>query len=246
MLRSRDVENVSIDPVAALGYGREFEELRQRLQGRFRRRRDDPPPDEATAQALKRFRELIAMREKLSASVRSAMRRETEMAFEYIVQEDRSLLELLDADYVFVNSELAELYGIPDVKGKDMRRVSLPAGHPRGGVLTQGTMLLVTSNPTRTSPVKRGLFVLDNLLGTPAPPAPANVPALEDAQNRFGDREPTLRELLAVHRESALCASCHARMDPLGLALENFNAFGGFRRDGKGPAHRCLGTIDHW
>ncbi len=90
------------------------------------------------------------------------MRRETEMAFEYIVQEDRSLLELLDANYVFVNSELAELYGIPDVKGKEIRRVELPAGHARGGVLTQGTMLLVTSNPTRTSPVKRGLFILDN------------------------------------------------------------------------------------
>lgn len=242
-LRSRDVENVSIDPVAALGFGREYDELRQSLQGRFRRRRDDPPPDEATAQALKRFRELIAMREKLSASVRSAMRRETEMAFEYIVEQDRSLLELLNADYVFVNSELAELYGIPDVKGKELRRVSLPAGHPRGGVLTQGTMLLVTSNPTRTSPVKRGLFVLDNLLGTPAPPAPANVPALEDAQNRFGDREPTLRELLAVHRESALCASCHARMDPLGLALENFNAFGGFRETEKGQPIDASGQL---
>ena len=242
-LRSRDVENVSIDPVAALGFGREYDELRQRLQGRFRRRRDDPPPDEATTQALKRFRELIAMREKLSASVRSAMRRETEMAFEYIVEQDRSLLELLNADYVFVNSELADLYGIPDVKGKELRRVALPAGHPRGGVLTQGTMLLVTSNPTRTSPVKRGLFVLDNLLGTPAPPAPANVPALEDAQNRFGDREPTLRELLAVHRESALCASCHARMDPLGLALENFNAFGGFRETEKGQPIDASGQL---
>ncbi len=86
---------------------------------------------------MARFRELIAMREKLSASLRSAMRRETEMAFEYIVQEDRSLLELLDADYVFVNSELADLYGLSDVKGKELRRVQLPPGHPRGGVLTQ-------------------------------------------------------------------------------------------------------------
>ena len=242
-LRARDVEHISIDPVAALGYGREYDELRQRLQGRFRRRRGDPPPDEETARALTRFRELIGLREKLSASVRTAMRRETELAFETIVQEDRSLLELLDADYVFVNSELAELYGIADVKGKEMRRVQLPPGSPRGGVLTQGTMLLVTSNPTRTSPVKRGLFVLDNLLGTPAPPAPPNVPALEDAQNRFGDREPTLRELLAVHRESALCASCHARMDPLGLALENFNAFGGFRESEKGQPIDASGQL---
>ncbi len=228
-LRARDVEHTSMDAVAALGYAKEFEELRQKLQGRFGRRRGGPPPDPETAKALARFRELIAMREKLSPSVRTAMRRETEMSFEYIVSEDRSLVELLDADYVFVNSELAELYGIPNVRGKEMQRIKLPEGSPRGGVLTQGTMLLVTSNPTRTSPVKRGLFILDNLLGTPAPPAPPNVPALEDAQNRFGDRQPSLRELLAVHRENALCSSCHARMDPLGLALENFNAFGGFR-----------------
>lgn len=242
-LRSRDVEHISIDPVAALGFGREYDELRQKLQGRFRRRRGDPPPDEETTKALTRFRELNAMRDKLSPSVRTAMRRETEMAFETIVQEDRSLLELIDADYVFVNNELAELYGIPDVKGKEIRRVELPPEHPRGGVLTQGTMLLVTSNPTRTSPVKRGLFILDNLLGTPAPPAPPNVPALEDAQNRFGDREPTLRELLAAHRESALCASCHARMDPLGLALENFNAFGGFRETEKGQPIDASGQL---
>jgi hypothetical protein len=90
-------------------------------------------------------------------------------------------------------------------------------------------MLLVTSNPTRTSPVKRGLFVLDNILGTPAPPAPAAVPELEASADRFKDRKPTLRELLAVHRESELCASCHARMDPLGLALENFDALGRWR-----------------
>jgi len=90
-------------------------------------------------------------------------------------------------------------------------------------------MLTVTSNPTRTSPVKRGLFILDNILGTPAPPAPPNVPALEDAADRFGGREPSLRELLAAHREAALCSSCHSRMDPLGLALENFNAIGAWR-----------------
>ncbi len=150
-LRARDVEHVSIDPIAALGHGPEFAELAKKLADRFGRRRGGPPPDPETAKALARFRELLNMRDKLSSTVRSAMRRETEMAFETIVREDRSLLELLDASYVFVNSDLAELYGITGVRGKEMQRVELPEGSPRGGVLTQGTMLLVTSNPTRTS-----------------------------------------------------------------------------------------------
>lgn len=115
-----------------------------------------------------------------------------------------------------------------------MRRVELPTDSPRGGVLTHASMLLVTSNPTRTSPVKRGLFVLDNILGTPAPPAPGVVPELEESGSKFKDKEPTLRELLAAHRESALCASCHSRMDPLGFALENFNALGMWRIEEKG------------
>ena len=151
------------------------------------------------------------------------------MSFDYIVREDKSLLDLIDADYVFVNEKLASLYQLEGVSGNSMVRITLPAGSPRGGVLTQGTMLAVTSNPTRTSPVKRGLFILDNILGTPAPPAPPNIPALEDAADRFGGRVPSLRELLAVHREAALCSSCHSRMDPLGLALENFNAIGSWR-----------------
>lgn len=110
-----------------------------------------------------------------------------------------------------------------------MRRVQLPADSPRGGVITQGTVLAVTSNPTRTSPVKRGLFILENILGTPPPPAPPNVPDLEESKKDFKEREPKLRDLLAVHRANKLCSSCHARMDPLGLALENFNALGGWR-----------------
>ena len=157
------------------------------------------------------------------------MRRETELCFEYIVKEDRSLLDLLDCDYTFLNERLASLYGVADVRGNELRRVRLPEGSPRGGVLTHASMLLVTSNPTRTSPVKRGLFILDNILGTPAPPAPAGVPDLEETAKKFAGREPPLRELLAVHRESALCSSCHSRMDPLGIALENFNALGMWR-----------------
>ena len=95
--------------------------------------------------------------------------------------------------------------------------------------MTQGTVLAVTSNPDRTSPVKRGLFILDNLLGTPPAPPPPNIPPLEDAAKKFSDRTPTLRETLELHRSEALCSSCHARMDPLGLALENFNALGMYR-----------------
>jgi hypothetical protein len=110
-----------------------------------------------------------------------------------------------------------------------MRRVTLPADSPRGGILTEGTTLVITSNPTRTSPVKRGLFVLDNILGTPPPPPPPDIPPLEDAAKGLTNRVPSLRETLAAHRGSPLCSSCHNRMDPLGLALENFNAMGMWR-----------------
>jgi hypothetical protein len=152
------------------------------------------------------------------------------------VREDRSVLELIDADYTFLSERLAKHYGIDGVAGEEMRKVTLPADDPRGGVLTQGTFLMVTSNPTRTSPVKRGLFILDNILGTPAPPPPANVPELEAAKPALGATEPTLRELLEAHRSEALCNSCHERFDPLGLALENFNAIGLWRETEHGRA----------
>lgn len=160
---------------------------------------------------------------------RRLMRSETELYFEHILKQDRSLLELVDSDYTFLNERLAKHYGVPDVTGDHMRLVKLPEGSPRGGVLTQGTVLAVTSNPTRTSPVKRGLFVLENILGTPPPPAPPNVPDLEESKEKIKGREPKLSELLMLHREQPLCRSCHERMDPLGLAMENFNALGGWR-----------------
>jgi hypothetical protein len=160
---------------------------------------------------------------------RRAMRSETELYFDHVLQGDRSLLELIDSDYTFLNERLAQHYGIPGVTGEQMRLVRLAAGSVRGGVLTQGAVLAVTSNPTRTSPVKRGLFILDNILGTPPPPPPANVPNLEDAKKEFKGREPRLSEMLAIHRENKVCSSCHNRMDPLGLAFENFNALGGWR-----------------
>jgi hypothetical protein len=168
-------------------------------------------------------------RVEFDSAFRKAMRSETELYFEHVLREDRSLLELVDSDYTFLNERLALHYGVPGVVGEQFRRVTLPPDSPRGGVLTQGTVLAVTSNPTRTSPVKRGVFILDNLLGTPAPPAPPNVPELEAARKEFTDREPKLSEMLAVHRANKLCSSCHSRMDPLGLALENFNALGGWR-----------------
>jgi hypothetical protein len=228
-LRARDVRTVSIDPVAVMGHQKEYDELLQMFRSRRGRRGESPEEEKEYQRIRDRFRVFRELRDKMSDDVRRAMRSETELCFEHIVREDRSLLDLIDADYTFLNDKLADLYGIPDIRGSEMRKVSLPSGSPRGGVLTQGTFLVVTSNPTRTSPVKRGLFVLDNLLGTPAPPAPPNVAELEASAGQFTDREPQLRELLAKHRESALCASCHQRMDPLGLALENFNAMGMWR-----------------
>ena len=163
------------------------------------------------------------------------MKQEPEAYFGYIVHNDRSVLELLDSDYVFVNDQLAAVYGLTGITGPELRQVTLPPDNPRGGILTMGSTLTVTSNPTRTSPVKRGKWVLENILGSPPPPPPPNVPSLELAQAKFAaGHVPTQREVLALHRADALCASCHARMDPPGLALENFNAFGRFRTQESG------------
>jgi hypothetical protein len=122
-----------------------------------------------------------------------------------------------------------------------MRKVSLPADSPRGGILSQASFLIVTSNPARTSPVKRGLFILDNLLGTPAPAPPPNVPPLEAAKQ--GSEKLSMRELMVQHRADPLCASCHARMDPLGLALEEFDALGRWRKDDAGQPIDTAGKL---
>jgi len=165
----------------------------------------------------------------LTTSLRQAMQQETELAFAHVLREDRSLLELIDANYTFLNAELAEHYGIPGVKGSEMRLVPLPPDSPRGGILTQGTVLAVTSNPTRTSPVKRGVFILKAVLGTPPAPPPPNIPPLENVATKEELSKMTLRETLNLHAREAMCSSCHKRMDPLGLALENFNAMGRWR-----------------
>ena len=174
-------------------------------------------------------RKFGAPRIDLDRDLREAMRRETEMFFASVVHEDRPVTDLIESDYTYLNEKLARLYGMTNVVGPDMRRVSLAPDSPRGGILTLGSTLVVTSNPDRTSPVKRGLFVLDNVLGTPAPPPPPNIPALEVVERDLKDHEPTLREALQLHREKPLCNSCHARMDPIGLAFENFNAMGMWR-----------------
>ena len=179
----------------------------------------------------------------LNAEVRAAMKQEVDSYFDYIVREDRSVLELLQSNYIFVNDQLAAVYGIPNITGSEMRRIELPPDHVRGGVLTMGSVLTVTSNPTRTSPVKRGKWILENILGSPPSPPPPNVPALEDSQTKAEVKAPTQRELLALHRADPKCASCHARMDPLGLAMENFNAFGRVRTNELGQAINPSGEL---
>jgi hypothetical protein len=171
------------------------------------------------------------------------MRREPEMVFADIVHQDRSVAELLDSDSTFLNERLAKLYGIPGVSGSEMRRVTLPKESPRGGLITMGSVLVVTSNPTRTSPVKRGQFILENILGMPTPPPPADVPALEESEKGVADHEPTVREALQIHRDQALCRSCHARMDPLGFSLENFNPMGMWREKERGQAIDASGQL---
>lgn len=160
--------------------------------------------------------------------LRSDMQRETEMLFDFVLSKERPAQELISARYSFLNERLAKFYGIDGVSGDEFQPVDLTEHPERGGLLTQGTFLMVTSNASRTSPVKRGLFVLDNLLGTPAPPAPPNVPKLEDAADP-AKATPTMREMMEIHRKNPECRSCHSRMDPIGLGLENFNALGQFR-----------------
>ncbi len=159
-------------------------------------------------------------------NLRQSFRRETELHFENMVREDRSVLDLLRADYTFLNERLAKHYGVPNIYGSHFRRVALDQNSERGGLLRQGSVLTVTSYATRTSPVIRGNWILGNLLGTPPPPPPANVPNLKE--NTVSDSLP-MRARLAEHRANAACASCHNLMDPIGFALENFDAIGRWR-----------------
>jgi hypothetical protein len=169
---------------------------------------------------------------KFDGELRRAFMLETRQFLTYVIREDRSVIDLLDADYTFVNEKLADHYGIEGVKGRNFRKVDLTDKN-RGGLVTQASILAVTSNPTRTSPVKRGRWILEQLLGTPPPPPPPNVPELMADEAALSG---TLRQQMEQHRKDPSCATCHAKMDPLGFGLENFDAVGSWRSlDGKEP-----------
>jgi mono/diheme cytochrome c family protein len=164
-------------------------------------------------------------------NLRQGFRRETEMLFESIIQEDRSVLDLLTADYTFVNERLARHYGIPGIYGSRFRRVKI-TDEARKGLLGQGSILVLTSHAERTSPVVRGKWILENLLGQQVPPPPADVPPLPEKKD--GDKPKTMREQMALHRVNPVCAACHKTLDPIGFAMENFNAVGAWRSEEAG------------
>jgi mono/diheme cytochrome c family protein len=159
-------------------------------------------------------------------NLRQAFRQETELFLDSVLREDRSVLNLIRADYTFLNERLAKHYGVPNVYGTRFRRVTLPPETHRGGLLRQGSVLSVTSYATRTSPVLRGVFVLKNVFGAPPPPPPPNVPALDESNVAANL---SMRERMAAHRSNPVCASCHRTIDPVGFSFENFNAVGQWR-----------------
>ena len=161
-------------------------------------------------------------------SLLQGFQKETELFVGSTLHEDRSLLELLNANYTFVNERLARHYGIPGVYGNRFRRVTLPNPDQRGGLLAQGALLVTTSYPDRTSPVLRGKFLLNNIFGLPIPPPPPGVDT-NLTENKPGAAPKTIRERLAQHRTSPTCNNCHSAIDPLGFALENFDVIGGWR-----------------
>ena len=172
-------------------------------------------------------------------NLREAFQRETELFIDDQIRSDRSLRELLSADYTYVNERLAEHYGIPKIYGSRYRKVTL-TGAERGGLFGHGSLMMVTSYPNRTSPVLRGKFVLENLLGGPPPEPPPNVPALETSS---GGKQLTMREAMAMHRENPACRVCHAAMDPIGFSLENYDAVGKWRTEFAGQAIDASGLL---
>jgi hypothetical protein len=222
--------------------------LRQNLEGQVRRMVKDPK----SQSFLHGFAEQWLTLRKLdlaspdpnlfpdfTPTLREAMIRESLLFFEALVREDRGITDLLDADFTFVDEELARHYGIAGVKGQEFVRVKTPAH--RGGILTHASILTLASNATRTSPVKRGKFVLEQLLNTPPPPPPPdlNIPELEDQKQLKG----TLRQQMEQHRANPICASCHQRMDPIGFAFENFDAVGVWREKDAGAPVDASGVL---
>ena len=224
-LQTRDIEKVPINPFAVLA--READPAANTQAGNGNRRNNFRP------------------RVRFDEALRKDLRREADLYFGHVVRDNRSVLELIDSDYTFLNARLAQYYGLTDTgaSGEEFRKVTLPSNSPRGGMLTMASVLAVTSNPTRTSPVKRGLFILDNVLGAPAPPPPPDIPPLEAAATGLKNSKPTLREVLAAHRSKPECVSCHQRLDPPGLALENFNAMGLYRDKEFGQPIEPGGTL---
>jgi hypothetical protein len=174
------------------------------------------------------------------SGISSSMRRESQMFFNYILRENRSVLDFLNADYTFADKKLAEWYGLKDFKGDKFQMVSLK-GTPRGGILTHGSVLTITSGQTRTSPVKRGQYLLENILGTPPPPAPGGIPPLDE--NKVRKSKMTMREQFAEHRENTSCAGCHAYLDPMGFAFEHYDAIGRYRETEKDLPIDASGTL---
>ena len=174
-------------------------------------------------------------------NLRQALRQETEMLVESVIREDLSVLDLLRANYTFLNERLAKHYGIPYIYGSRFRRVEFGGNETRGGLLRQGSILLATSYATRTSPVIRGKWVLDNLLGVPPPPPPANVPELDETG--VGEQARSMKERMSAHRANPACASCHKLMDPVGFALENYDAVGRWRESEGGSPIDASATL---
>lgn len=178
--------------------------------------------------ALSQLNTVIPTAEEFDGSLRVAMRRETELLLESVILEDKPIMELLTADYTFVNERLAKHYGIPNIRGSHYRKIDL-AGSGRHGILGHSSILTLTSAPNRTSPVIRGAWIMENLLGTPPPPPPPGVEINLDDAPTPGEAITSLRQRLEQHRADPSCAACHNMMDPIGFALENFNAIGKFR-----------------
>jgi mono/diheme cytochrome c family protein len=244
-LQVRDVEGIDINAREVLNADRGEQGDRQKKMQRFRALRDIEE-DKLTPEEKKELTDLRAVLFRqntieLDGNLRKALKDEADKVFAYIARGDRSVLELIDCDYTFLNERLAKHYGIDGVSGTEMRLVKLPENSPRGGVLTMGAPLIVTSNPTRTSAVKRGLFILDNILGMPPPPPPPDIPPLEESQKEA--KSTSLRATLELHRSKPLCHSCHNRMDPLGFALENFNALGMWRDKERGQPIDASGSL---
>jgi hypothetical protein len=221
--------------------------LRANLETHVRRMLQDPKAIALTTDFLGQWLEIRSLEEvpNVPAPLLAAMKGETEHFFDYLVRQDRSIMEFLDADFTFVNEPLARLYGIPGVTGDAFRRVEVDRSR-RGGIFTQASFLTLTSKPLgdtlRTSPVVRGKWILENIFNQTIPPPPPNVPELEIDQNR--ELKGTVRQIFEQHREDPTCAGCHARMDPYGFALENYDGYGAWREQDNGVDVDASGEIN--